>query len=816
MRKRIFIGLLLMAVALPVYAQDKFFVLQDFSKGQNSHISPLNTPDNQAVEAQNVRVNKRYGAIGKREPLITAWDTGSATNNSLHRYYKSDGTFKTIIATGTTLDIGNSTDTGTTNIDTALTDGKRWTFVTFKDNAIGMNGFDNPVKYDGETVTTANTDGARTVGELCADLGAPFAELNTGTDLTAAKWYQYKMMYLVSAVGYYSNARSNPILTGAEVYNISLTDIPIGPLGTTARYVYRNVGSASKAACKSNTTYYLASTLADNTTTTLNDTVSDSTLAGNTAWSTAAKFNASPPKGKYCNINKDRLWIGGNTTYNSRLYFSDDSNPEYFDPDSFERIRPNDGDEITFLETFMGTLTIGKNNSIQKYYTDGSFTKDWYVSDPFSFVGCPAPYSADTSPIGIIYLSRDGLYTFDGVRSKLISDAVTPEIRDISKTNIAKCAGIYFNNEYRLAYNSYESGVTNNNRVLLYNLIRDSYVLDTINVNCWTAFNASTDTGVIYLGSSLANGLVQGASYLEPLLNIRYESEFDSGTYDDTRVYGTDSYPIIEIGWDCTIDTWLTELQTKDANIDTLDEILTYLPDAKIDRPDKDGTWTSEVYNIDAAALDKLYWNESLGAYGDITFQVRLDSDSDMTGITWNTAVTNQNGADLSSITANDYIQFRANFTTTDEEYSPTLYSADGYVFRMIYDKVGSTKETSVVSKWKTGWVDFDVEGYKKLIKRIKVFYTGTSGTLTFNIKADDGDIDRDIEIDLSVDADSDTEDDYTGDENLKIYTYLPPINEEEAPSLVSQLFRFELTETGIVGWEIQKIEILYEVQELY
>ena len=799
-----------------IYAQqDRFYTISEF-RGYNSHGNPMSLPEYQAMEAQNVRFNKRYNVLGKREPLITAWDAGSATINSLHRYYKSDGTFSTIIATSTTLDIGDSTGTTTTNIATGLNDGKRWTFDTFQDNAIGTNGYDNPIKYDGKTLTTANTDGARSAGELCADLGAPFAELNTGTDLTAARWYQYKMMFLVSGVTYYSNARSNPILTGAAVYNISLTDIPIGPVGTTARYVYRNVGNATKAGAEADTTFYLMATISNNTTTTANDAISDATLAGNTAWVTTSKYPCTPPTGKYCNVNKQRFWIGGNTTYNSRLYFSDDGNPDFFGPDDFFEIRADDGDEITFIDTFMGILTIGKNNSIQKLYTDGSYITDWYVSDPFSFIGCPAPYTADTSPIGIIYLSRDGIYTFDGVRSKLISDAVTPEIKDISRTNIDKCSGIYFNNEYRLSYNSYELGVTNNNRVLLYDLIRDAYVLDTINVNCWTVFNASTDTGVIYLGSSNADGLVQGVAYSAPLLNIRYKSEFDAGAYNDTRTYGIENSPTLELGWDCTIDTWLTELQTKDANIDTIDKIKTYLPNSVIDRPDTDGTWTSEVYYINASALDKLYWNENLGAYGDVTFQVRLDSDSDMTGIEWNTAVTDPNGTDISGITKNDYIQFRANLSTTDVVYTPTLFTADGYVFRMTYAKVGSTKETAVTSLYRTGWKSFNVEGYKKQIKRIKIFYAGTSGKVNFNIKTDDGDINRNIEIDLSVKSDFSTDDRYTGDDDLKIFTYYPPINTELYPSLIGQLFQFEISENGTVAWEISKIEFMYSVEEIY
>ncbi|MDD5356436.1 MAG: hypothetical protein PHY56_07875, partial [Candidatus Omnitrophica bacterium] len=151
MRRTLSLLLSFLIITAPVFAssEPKYYIIQDFSKGLNNHISDVNTPSNQCVEANNVRFNSRYGALGKRDALITAWDTGSATNNALHRFYKSDGTIKAIIATSTYLDIGDADATTTTHIAQGLTDGKRWQWITFKDVAIGTNGSDQPLKYDG-------------------------------------------------------------------------------------------------------------------------------------------------------------------------------------------------------------------------------------------------------------------------------------------------------------------------------------------------------------------------------------------------------------------------------------------------------------------------------------------------------------------------------------------------------------------------------------------------------------------------------------------------------------------------------------------
>ncbi len=821
---------LLLATIYPSLAQDnspRFWTLSDFSKGLNSHASEYNLPDNQAHDSLNVRFNDRYGELSKRDPLLSYGDTGSSTVTGLHRFYKSDNTSKLIASTGTLLRYGND-DTGAfTTIKTGLTDGKRWQFLTYMDLVIGSNGYDKAIKWDGYTQITANTDNSRTANELCADLGAPFAQLsseNGGNDLDAESWYLYKVAFYDGSTYYYSTARSNPIKTGTTVtttQNLTLTDIPLGPEGTTHRYIYRTLGNASQVAALADTTYYLVKDLADNTTTTFDDALADNDAAADNAptWATvSAGTDVTPPLGTLLEINAERLFVSGNVTYPSDLYWSDQFNPDHFYPADFIQVRPDDGDRITFVKTFLGLLTIGKTNSIQKLYTEGDPATDWYLSNPFSFVGCPSPYSVAVSPKGIIYLGRNGIYIFSGQYSQLISDAVTAEINDISQTNIAECVGYYLNDQYRLAYTSDSSGASSNNRVLLYDFIRDAYTLDTENVNCFTSFSSGSDFGTLYSGSSTVDGYVFAHNTNANLLSKRYKSEIDAGTFDDVRSYGVEESPLQHLGWDCTIGTWLTELQTKHASVDTIGSIETYLPDSIIARPDTDGTWTSPVYDINAQTLNKLYWNEGLGPFGDITFQVRTGNTSTVDGTwsAWSTAVTNPNGSDISGITAGRYIQIQVNFSTTNIDYSPTLYQADGFVFRITYSKIGANYESSVLSVYKTGLKDFGIPGYQKRIDRIKVFYSGTEGNLSINYKNDLGDIDKTFGIDLSVSPSISSTDLYSGNEVNKIYTFYPPANSIEDPSPIGQFFQFTITESGVVDWSIQKIEVQYGVEEIY
>jgi len=788
-----------------VFAQEGIIhELKDFSKLLQSHVNEYLIPDGAGKQAQNLQPNDVYGSLSKRVSLLTYGDCRSAAVKGLHRYYKSDATKYLLVASSTYLDKGDDDGGACTTLDSELTDGKRWTFVTYKDIAIGMNGYDNPIKYDGHTQVTADTDGSRSSGLLVADLGAPFAELNTGANLDASSWYQYKVAFYDGTTYSYSDARSNPIQTGASVQDIALTDVPLGASGTTARYIYRTVGDASQADVEADTSFYLVDTISDNSTRTYSDSDTDAAILADDAptWATVSAGNeVSPPKGKFCEIHKERLWIGNDpsstTSYGkSIVYWSDTLNPDYFTATDYELIRPDDGDDVQFLKNQLGILVIGKTNTIQKFYTEASSSSNWVLSNPFSFIGTPAPYTVSNSPLGIMYLGRDGIYVFNGENSKLISDKVTDKIRDILTANIDEAAGTYHNNTYQLAYTAESTGAGENDRVLVLDLVRDSYVLDTKNINTFEVFDSGDDYGTLYSGSSTTNGKIYAHETSPSNLIQRYKSELEEGTVDSVIITGTETDPAMEIGWGITIDSVTMAGITMDS--------ATY-SSATIDRPGLTGIWYSPAIQVEANALEKLYWNEVLGVYGDVSFSIATAStEAGITDEAFNGSFTDSSGADISSITANDWIKLRATLTTSDVDYSPELILNDNFVIKLTYSQEGSDAETSIATIFETGWMRFGVAGYSPIrIREILVHYQGTDGDVNFNVTNNQGDIDDTFTIDLSVNADDSTDDDYYGTETDKIYRYIPSVEDDQ---LVGRFFKYLITETGTTNWKITKI----------
>ena len=741
-----------------------------FKRGLNTNHTPINLHKDFGTVCENVRFGEELKSLTKRKELVS-YGTADTTEaiTSMHRLYLSDATKVLLVTHGDEIEKGTDSSGAFTAILDLATGDYRWQWLTWHNIAIGGDGYNQPVKYDGSSASATY-------------LGSCLATA-TATGAGPSGTYTYKVSYYTSSYEVLFDQASNPVTVVNK--DIDLSMIPIAPTtyggeDVVGRKIYRikNAGS----------TYYLLSngTIANNTATTLTDSDADGEVSATTY--PAGDDTYTPPKGKYYIIHKNRLWIACNPDYPSRIYYSEDGLENVFLSTSYFNVRPNDGDSITFVKQILNTLIISKNNSIQHLYTKGSSpSADWSISDPWSFDGCQAPYSAVNTPKGIMYLSWDGLYTFTGQSSKKISDAVTPVIKDILPSNIGNSWGQYHEGIYYLSYVSEESAISENNRVLLFDIESDAYSIDIASVNTFCTFSSGTDWNVLYMGSSTDGSVyIYGKSDYE--ISHKKQADF-AGTWDDagyipTGVPGGDAdSAVIELRWTETIDDVATAINDTDGDIN---------------RPDTDGTYTSEALLVGALSYDKLYWHERFPTSGcDVTFQIRSASTvSGLTSESFSTAVTNPTGSDISGETANTYVQYRANLSTDDIDYTPELYETENYVVRLTYDKEGVTPETTVPMRYKTGWTDLGKPGYPKLLRKLVVVYESEStGTLTLKFSNYEGDTDT-FEIDLNEYPDS-----YVG-----YFT---------TGAFRGSLFNLEISESSLNDLKIKRIITVHDVEPL-
>lgn len=754
-------------------AKNQIYVMDDFSGGLNTKASPFTLPKNEGAIYENLRLDPVLKAISKRDEIFN-YGSADATEPILgmHRLYLSSGTKVLLVNHGDEIEKGNDSTGVFTNILNVSSGDRRWQWLTWHNIAIGTDGYNQPVKYDGSSSSATYLGTA-----LAADAGSGAGPNGT---------YTYKVTCYTASYEASMNVASNSVTVSDN--DITLTMIPVCPdafLGetVTGRKIYRieNAGSTYKILTNG--------TIADNSTVTLVDSDADAALGA----ALSPTHTRTPPKGKLSVVHFNRLWIANNPDNPSTIYYSADGTPDFFDTGNTVNggefpIRKDDGDEITFVKNLLGNLTIGKNNSIQKLYTDGDTpSTEWSVSDPFSPIGCHAPYSVVSTPIGIIYLSNNGLYSFNGQISALLSDKITPEIQDISFSNFQNVWGEYAKNTYFLSYASTSSGSSTNNRVLVFDFITKSYSKDLISVNVFHTFRSGSDVELLYAGSS-TNGKVY--VYGEANREIIHKAHSDfTGTFDDMRYIPTDAGgdaddPVLELAWVETIDAMTA---TIDATVGI------------IDRPDTDGSYISQALTLNASTLDKLYWNEDIPAgatTGDVLFSFRTGATTpDVLAAAWTGGFTLPSGSDISGVSGNVYGQYRIDMNTGDITYTPTITKENNYNVRITFSTAGSVADTTIPIHYQSGWMDFGYPGYKKTLRKIRVLHEGEDGTLAVKIQNYDGD-----ETTFSI--------------NLTEYPD-QYVEYFENGAFLGEFFKVDITESSLNPLDVKRIEFMYDIEPI-
>lgn len=635
--------------------------------------------------------------------------------------------------------------------------------------------------YSNDTYTKLliHSDGDLT-GNVVTNLGAPLAlASSTGTGPNGT--YSYKVTCYSTTYKATLNNPSNLVTVANKSVNLSM--IPICPdtilaEDTIGRKIYRIANGGS--------TYKLLSngTIADNSTTTLVDSDADAALGA--SYPTGDEV-ITPPKGRFCALHNGRLWIGNNPTYPSRVYYSDVDSYETFYDDAYFDIRQSDGDQVAFIKNVLGVLTVGKTNTIQKIYDTEDNPDDWTISDPFSIVGCAAPYSVENTPYGLFYLSNSGIYMFNGQYSTLLSSPVSPIIEDISSSNFVNTWSAFYENTYYLAYTSNESGASFNNRILEYDSITKSFNIDILSMNAFCVFNSGTDIESLYGGSSV-DGKVYAFTDTESEVVHKNMGDF-TGTWDDARyipIAGGGEYesPNIEIAWTKTIDQMV-------GTIDSATGI--------IDRPDTDGTYTSQYLTIGANKFDKLYWNEYIPpSGGDVNFYIRSGTTTTACGLaSWSGPYTNSAGSDISLAPANTVAQYKINLTATDIKYTPYLYRANNFVVRLSYNRFGVTDESAIDFKWQSGWINIK-PGYKITLKKLYMYHeypANTAGTMNVTWENYEGDTDT-FPVNLM-----------TNPKTYKEYF--------TGGGLTGENFRFTIEENSLNPLKIRSMYVVFTVEPL-
>lgn len=290
---------------------------------------------------------------------------------------------------------------------------KGWVFICTTGGMVKTNGT-NLFNWGINAPTTAPTASAGTSGNLNGQ-------------------YQWRVTFVRNADGYLVESNPSPASSVLTLSNqrANLTIPTSSDPQVTGRRIYRFGGTQNA--------WKFVAEIPDNTTTSFTDNTPDSVLVGAP---TLSFFNDPPPVATIAVVHRERIFLAGNPSYPTRVYFSTFGSPEYFppstpdDPDggSWFEVGQQDGQPITALVPVGTMLAIFKTRSC--WLLRGESQAD-FILMPFGNIGA-SHQNAALSVEGFAFI-YDGihLYNFDGSRFvNMTQQRFSQAFRGVSSANV--------------------------------------------------------------------------------------------------------------------------------------------------------------------------------------------------------------------------------------------------------------------------------------------------------------------------------------------------------------------------------------------
>lgn len=216
---------------------------------------------------------------------------------------------------------------------------------------------------------------------------------------------------------------------------------------------------------------------------------------GNTVTSESSVMTLIP-KGKFCELHYNRLWLAGIEGEEDTLYFSKDFDIKDFTiPTDEENVNQHggfieipsyDGSQIIGMKVVFNDLLVFKNKTAFKIF--GTNPSNYTIVQVFSSNGAIADKTIATGSNRCFFLNYNGIYQYDGTNTILISANIQNIIDSINQNYINNSVGVFYNNRYYLAIPTGTSTV--NNTVIEFNTITGAFMVHDVSpVNSFLEFD---------------------------------------------------------------------------------------------------------------------------------------------------------------------------------------------------------------------------------------------------------------------------------------------------------------------------------------
>lgn len=502
----------------------KRFILQNFGKGLDSTTNPTLLGEGFARISQNLLHNIGDNCAKLRNGITSVWDTriANAPVYALHEYETPLGVvYRFELCNGNI----NTFSLNPVIAQTTLLGGLQSTNIpkmcNFNSFAIISDHRDNNYISNGVTAWPF---------QIIAPVATPVLTAVAGSNLEAGTYYYDYARYSSTTTELspaFGTGTAITLSSSNRHVNISIGVITVEQFDQVK--LYRT---------KVNTTgpYYYIGTY--NTGTVITDNYSDNSLTVLSIIHTdaGATKTSRVEAATDCCVHRNRLVMVGLNGYRSRERWSQ-LNSFSFDSttNAYHDLDPDDGDYLWRCFTEDGALVLFKDHSI--YVRNGDIDENSFtwqlISCKESAIGAFAPFTATTTPIGIIFLAENGVYLYSRGQIQRISN---PFITTVLK-NLNYSRRLFFVGGYNPKENVYLMSVTPQGQSQ--NTKTYAYFLDTQH---WSEWNYQKENNPSYWGL-IHNNSGQIKAYFGGVDGYAFEN--DTSGYSDN---GNNIEAILSLG----------------------------------------------------------------------------------------------------------------------------------------------------------------------------------------------------------------------------------------------------------------------------
>ena len=199
----------------------------------------------------------------------------------------------------------------------------------------------------------------------------------------------------------------------------------------------------------------------------------------------------TPPKFSSIALHHERVWVTGIKDLPNRIYRSNEFNPEDWDVNvdggaGYFEFPTWDNGVCIGVSIIQDEIVLFKNKSI--FRITGTYPGEYDYYHVFSTTGVIAERTIANDKSMAFFLAKDGIYTYNGTSTTLISYPIKDVIATMNNNYADKATAVFFNNKYILAIPTGSSTV--NDTVIEYDLINQNFIVKKgININTFLDYN---------------------------------------------------------------------------------------------------------------------------------------------------------------------------------------------------------------------------------------------------------------------------------------------------------------------------------------